>query len=102
MLTSFSPFVFCNENMGVSYNDEFKEATISSNVDIYDGMIFAVAYKNNRVVSLDSSSLNVSTGDETIVYFDSFDTTGADEVKIMVWNADTMEPITAATRVSLK
>ncbi len=93
VLTSFSPFVFCNEDLGVSYDDGNKELTVSGNIDIYDATLFVVAYKNGQMVSVESVPLSISAGEEDTLFLNNLDTASATEIKVMIWDNASMTPV---------
>lgn len=100
VLTSFSPFVFCNESIGTSYDDDSKEVTVSSEVDIDNAVLIIAAYQNDKMVSVETAPLSVAAGSEEKLNFDSFDTTAATELKILIWEKSTMKPIISANKIN--
>lgn len=104
VLTSFSPFVFCNEDVAFSYNDMERCISISSDVEIENVNIFAAAYHDGQMVSVASEDIDYLPVGETDIYFDyfQFDTSKANKIKIMMWENDgSLKPVIEATEINL-
>ncbi len=72
----------------ISYDKSTKTVTITSNVAHSNAEVFVAAYSGGKLVSLKSQTKNIANGNTTVPFAD-FDTTGADTVKVMVWQSAT-------------
>ena len=72
----------------VMYDTEAKIVTIHSNQVYPNSQIFIAAYCNEKPISLKSQTKDIVSGDNTVTFSD-FDSTGADTIKVFVWESAT-------------
>ena len=86
----------------ITYNNSIKTVTVTSNVAYSNANVFIAAYQGGKLLTLKSQPKNIAIG-ETPVVFSDFDSTGADTVKVMVWeSASNIKPLFNTCVVNLK
>lgn len=93
-LTSFSPFVFCNEDIGVKYDSEYNELIISSAMDVEEAVAYIAAYDGDELLCVESVDISLFADNEDYFTLEFFDATDADKVKVMIWDKrDNLKPL---------
>ena len=86
----------------VTYDVTTKTVTITSETNHSNANVYIAAYSNGKLISVKSQLKDIAIGD-TPVIFSNFDSTGADTVKVMVWeSAPNINPLFNTCVVRLK
>ncbi|MBO5364088.1 MAG: hypothetical protein J6A56_01310 [Clostridia bacterium] len=86
VLTSFSPFVFCNEVPPFAYDSSSNQVIVTSEVGVTEGTLLVGAYQNGILIDFESVSTTITANTSTPVSLTNFDSTGADEIRYFVWD----------------
>ena len=95
ILTSFSPFVFCNEELSVSYNEFYtdKELVISSSEYKESVLVVVAAYQDGKMMSMETKTTSLESGDNSF-FLRKLDTSRASEIRVFIWDSKaTLKPI---------
>lgn len=86
----------------IRYNNTTKTVTVTSENAYLNASVYIAAYQNGKLISLKSQPKNIAIGDTPVVFSD-FDSTGADTVKVMVWESTfNIKPLFNTCVVKLK
>ncbi len=87
VLTSFSPFVFCNEVPPFEYDSSSNQVIVTSEIGVPEGTLLVGAYQNGVLIDFEFVPATILENESTLVPLNTFDSTGADEIRYFVWNS---------------
>lgn len=91
-----------NSNKDITYDNSTKTIYIISNIVYSNAIVYIAAYQDDKLVSLKSQPKDIAIGDTSVVFSD-FDSTGADTIKVFVWESSlNLEPLFNVCVVKLK
>lgn len=86
----------------ISYDDSTKTVNVISDEAFVNASVYIAAYQGGKLISLKSQPKDIAVGNTSVVFSD-FDSTGADTVKVMVWESATnLKPLFNTCVVRLK
>ena len=82
------------EYVGISYDMQTGTATVMSDNEYTGVKVIFASYLGDRLVSAQSEDVNLKAGSNTVTAPEAFSITGADNIKVMVWDGfDSIKPL---------